>query len=273
MPPLWPPSSLQHAVKLVAFFCKLHAQHVEARAGVKHELQALLTVTSSSYPASCSWMVSCRTPPKSDPSPPIAWGLENISCSDCHEAPPWASPSPSSSSPCLSQGPKAQQWRQCRGGQPAAFGSDSYARLGALLPVPPYPPHPVLRRPGGQLNCAIHHAALPLRDCVLIGIWQFRPDRGHRSQSTNSPLLSLLSFQDCGDFKKEPTASLRRFRAFFTSNGKSRLGQAASRCKHPRVTGPLNLRMWHGCGERSRGAGVRGPSRLGAKRPYPQPRH
>ena len=56
------------------------------RAGVKHELQALLTVTSSSYPASCSWMVSCRTPPKSDPSPPIAWGLENISCSDCHEA-------------------------------------------------------------------------------------------------------------------------------------------------------------------------------------------
>ena len=86
MPPLWPPSSLHHAVKLVAFFCKLHAQHVEARAGVKHELQALLTVTSSSYPASCSWMVSCRTPPKSDPSPPIAWGLENISCSDCHEA-------------------------------------------------------------------------------------------------------------------------------------------------------------------------------------------
>ena len=154
---------------------------------------------------------------------------------------------------------------QHRPAAPFAWLSACWLRLrllretGRFLPGPRQP-HPVLRRPRGQLKRAIHNAALPLRDSVLIGIWQFRPDGDHFSQPTNSLLLPRLwRLQKGAHCLSQAVSGLLHLER----KNRDR-GEEATR---------ILLRMSPGCGVRSRGAGVRGPSRPGARRPYPQPLH
>ena len=117
-----------------------------------------------------------------------------------------------------SKGRSTGQQPRLHGCQPAGFGSDSCARLGGFFPVP-VSPTPSCGDQGGSSSVP---STMPRCHSVTAFSSAFGSLDLMVITSHNPP--TLFSFQDCGDFKKELTASLRRFRAFFTSNGKIETG-------------------------------------------------